>query len=295
LEKGFITFPKPPIYLPHRDISLVTFSRVGSVGKTFEITISMGSSVGKGGEWGFSSIPREEYQPLMTYCKNHKIHVENEMTESAPAPSYREFQGDLSGYGIESDVDDSDVGESRKRRRSDGAAAGGDTIGGVMGDSESEDEDFVGSSASSEAASSSSDEEAEEGSDKSDTEIKKPSPPKKKKKSTSAASSPKTSNTTKKKKDPNAPKRPMTSFLYFSQAKRPELAIEQPGLSLPETSRAIGALWKEVGADEKEIYEKMAKEDKVRYLNQMKNYTPPVDDGSVVVVKKKKPSLPCLF
>lgn len=119
----------------------------------------------------------------------------------------------------------------------------------------SEDLDFVGSSASSEAASSSSDEEAEaEGSDKSDTEIQKPTaPPKKKTKSSSAASSPKVKPAKKKKKDPNAPKRPMTSFLYFSQAKRPQLAEDQPGLSLAETSRALGVLWKAVGSDEKEV------------------------------------------
>ena len=42
------------------------------------------------------------------------------------------------------------------------------------------------------------------------------------------------------KKDPSAPKRPMSSFLYFAQSRRPSIQQENPELDLPGSDEAPG-------------------------------------------------------
>ncbi len=50
-------------------------------------------------------------------------------------------------------------------------------------------------------------------------------------------------------KDPNAPKRPPSSFLLFSREKRAEIATVRPGLSFAEQTAALGEEWRK--ADQK--------------------------------------------
>jgi HMG (high mobility group) box len=59
-----------------------------------------------------------------------------------------------------------------------------------------------------------------------------------------------------------------------------------------------GAEWKEMSADDKTKYEKMAAADKERYQREMKDYTPPADSGGgtgkkgAAAKKKKDPNAP---
>jgi hypothetical protein len=94
-----------------------------------------------------------------------------------------------------------------------------------------------------------------------------------------------------KKKDPNKPKRGLSSFMYFSQAKRKEVLARDPTLKIGDVAKAIGLLWKTVSPEDKAMYEGKAATDKQRYLTQMADYTPPdlsSDDDSDGGRKKKK-------
>lgn len=57
----------------------------------------------------------------------------------------------------------------------------------------------------------------------------------------------------KQKKDPNAPKRNMSSFMFFSNDKRQQVKDENPSLAFGEVGKELGRLWKEASAEEKEV------------------------------------------
>ena len=52
-------------------------------------------------------------------------------------------------------------------------------------------------------------------------------------------------------KDPNAPKRPMSTFLAYSNAKRAEVKKKNPTMNNVELSRALAQMWKEAPDEEK--------------------------------------------
>ena len=74
------------------------------------------------------------------------------------------------------------------------------------------------------------------------------------------------------KKDPNAPKKPLTSFIIFSSDKRSEIVNANPGMSIGDVAKQLGSLWKEISASEKTKYEELAKKDKERYERDMSLY-----------------------
>lgn len=77
-----------------------------------------------------------------------------------------------------------------------------------------------------------------------------------------------------KKKDPNAPKGARTAFVFFSTENRPMLMKEgEAKLSLTDASKKLGEMWKAMSEADKEKYNEMAKEDKVRYNNEMEAYS----------------------
>jgi len=78
-------------------------------------------------------------------------------------------------------------------------------------------------------------------------------------------------------KDPNAPKKALTSYMFFCKEKRAEIKMSNPGLKLPQVSKLLGAAWKALSEDEKKVYVDTAIADKLRYSNQMNDYNPPSD------------------
>lgn len=55
-------------------------------------------------------------------------------------------------------------------------------------------------------------------------------------------------------KDPNAPKRPMSAFLSYSNSKRSSVKRQNPGLTNAEVSRVLASMWKNANVDEKQVY-----------------------------------------
>ena len=77
----------------------------------------------------------------------------------------------------------------------------------------------------------------------------------------------------KKTRDPSKPKRAMTPFLYFACEQRKILRESGEKLPLPEQSKRIAELWREVS--DKSKYEALAGKDRERYKQEMSQYVPP--------------------
>lgn len=82
----------------------------------------------------------------------------------------------------------------------------------------------------------------------------------------------------KKKRDPAAPKKPLSAFMFFSKRNRAEMKEQNPQLSFGQLGQLMGQKWKELTDAEKKPYEALNEKDKIRYQNEMKDYTPPPDE-----------------
>ncbi|KFD52701.1 hypothetical protein M514_06357 [Trichuris suis] len=74
------------------------------------------------------------------------------------------------------------------------------------------------------------------------------------------------------KKDPNAPKRALSAFFFFSHVKRPDVQQGHPEWKVGQVAQELGRMWKELDEEQKREYEDMAVKDKVRYEQEMKEY-----------------------
>ncbi|KAL3117111.1 hypothetical protein niasHT_007514 [Heterodera trifolii] len=74
------------------------------------------------------------------------------------------------------------------------------------------------------------------------------------------------------KKDPNAPKRALSAFFFFSNEKRQEVSGEHPEWKVGQIAQELGVRWKALSDEERTIYEKKAQEDKERYAEEMRAY-----------------------
>lgn len=81
------------------------------------------------------------------------------------------------------------------------------------------------------------------------------------------------------KKDPNAPKRAMTSFFFFSNEMRPKIKEKHPELSFGDLGKKMGEMFRELTPEQKEKYEKMAQEDKQRFKRQTAEYSKSQQDS----------------
>lgn len=66
------------------------------------------------------------------------------------------------------------------------------------------------------------------------------------------------------KKDPNAPKRALSAYMFFSQDWRERIKTENPDAGFGEVGKLLGAKWKELDEDEKKPYIDQAAKDKER-------------------------------
>ncbi|CAI4229111.1 unnamed protein product [Auanema sp. JU1783] len=74
------------------------------------------------------------------------------------------------------------------------------------------------------------------------------------------------------KKDPNAPKRALSAFFFFSQDRRPDVQQQHPEWKVGQVAQELGRLWKLVSVEEKDMYERKALADKERYAEEMRDY-----------------------
>lgn len=72
---------------------------------------------------------------------------------------------------------------------------------------------------------------------------------------------------TKKKKDPNAPKKSLTAFMFFSSEARKKIKEENPDMSFGDIGKKCGELYRGLSGEEKKRFEDLAKQDKERYKN----------------------------
>ncbi|KAJ3020410.1 FACT complex subunit [Thoreauomyces humboldtii] len=269
LEKSILSIPKPPIFIAHNEISAVTFSRVAQAGgstlKTFEIKFNLRD----GPDYTFSSIAREESEPLEAFFRAKNMKVLTEEPETARA------------YVEDSDVDsENDAPRSRVKevptggnifdQEDEGSSEDEDFAPGNESDvAEEFDEAYAGSQSEGEDGAPPPKAKGSDASDESEIEevVDKPKAAKAKRPRPESASS-SSKAPAKKKAKKEGPKRGMTSFLYFSKDKRPEILADAPGLALPEVAKKLGELWKSVSQEEKAKYEEMAKVDKERYQDE---------------------------
>ena len=76
----------------------------------------------------------------------------------------------------------------------------------------------------------------------------------------------------KRKRDPNAPKRPLTAFMYFAREERPKVMKDNPNFSVPEIGKELGARWRKLEDNERAKFDALAAKDMARYQAQMKKY-----------------------
>jgi upstream-binding transcription factor len=75
-----------------------------------------------------------------------------------------------------------------------------------------------------------------------------------------------------KKKDPNAPKPPLSSFMFFSIEHRVLMRQEDPSLTVTDISKKLGALWRSMPPDQKQKYVELAAKDKQRFQLEMQDF-----------------------
>jgi hypothetical protein len=83
---------------------------------------------------------------------------------------------------------------------------------------------------------------------------------------------------------PDAPARPTSAFVYFSNHARKNLKDSHPNTKATEQSKIIGQMWKDLCPAERKQFEDLHEKDRSRYEAQMKKYQAVVDK---VEVEKK--------
>uniref|UniRef100_A0A2K5PY13 High mobility group protein B3 n=1 Tax=Cebus imitator TaxID=2715852 RepID=A0A2K5PY13_CEBIM len=76
----------------------------------------------------------------------------------------------------------------------------------------------------------------------------------------------------KKKKDPNAPKRPPSSFFLFCSEFRPKIKATNPGISIGDVAKKLGEMWNNLNDSEKQPYITKAAKLKEKYEKDVADY-----------------------
>ena len=76
----------------------------------------------------------------------------------------------------------------------------------------------------------------------------------------------------KKRVDPNKPKRPKTSFIYFCNDNRDKVKKKHPTLKLGEVMKKLGTMWKALKPEKRKKYEDLYSKDKTRYEEELDEY-----------------------
>ena len=261
LEKSFFYLPKPATLLHYADVESVEFERhsgphAAATQRTFDVAVSMRA----GATHTFHGVPKSEFQNLVNFLTAKHLKISNvDANARADAIIDDDEEEDHHAQRLRSEVDEDDHGGSDSEEDEDFAAGSESDSGGEPTDE------------------SGSDSDGESGSDSDDD-----APAKKKAKKAKTAQTAKKKTTKKKtKKDPNAPKRPLSSYMIFAGEARASVVAENPGFSIGEVGKALGAKWKAFSAEEKAPFEAKARDAKEKYEEAMKAYEAKrTEDGS---------------
>jgi len=78
----------------------------------------------------------------------------------------------------------------------------------------------------------------------------------------------------KRKKDPNAPKKALSSYMYFMNRNRARIKEANPDASFGDVARLVAAEFRSLTPDQKKIYEDLAAKDRLRYQKEMSKFVP---------------------
>eukprot|EP00636_Phaeomonas_parva_P006006 CAMPEP_0118863380 /NCGR_PEP_ID=MMETSP1163-20130328/8271_1 /TAXON_ID=124430 /ORGANISM="Phaeomonas parva, Strain CCMP2877" /LENGTH=781 /DNA_ID=CAMNT_0006797381 /DNA_START=105 /DNA_END=2450 /DNA_ORIENTATION=+ len=268
LDRSFVFIHKPTLIVRFNELQSVELQKGDAkMGlRTFDMTLTLKAAPGADRERviSFSQLEKDEYRPLLLFLQKQKVRIKNLHQEGA--------HDDLG------DDDEEDEAERRRRMMADG-----------LDDDESEDEDF-----NPDEKNSDEDSESSDGEDDDDFEDEEDLPKRRKKAKAKAPAARRkrgddgdddedaAKNKKRKRKDPHAPKKAMSAFMFFSNAKREEIKKANPEFSITDISKEAGRLWREMTDDEKKPYQAQADADKERYAKAMESYEPPEasdDDG----------------
>ncbi|XP_044152805.1 FACT complex subunit SSRP1 isoform X1 [Bufo gargarizans] len=279
LERGFIYVHKPPVHIRFDEINCVNFARGTTTTRSFDFEIETKQA----SQYTFSNIEREEYGKLFDFVNAKKLNIKNRGLKE-------KSQGTKQPYDDYADSDDDQqhdaylerMKEEGKIRENADSDDSGDETDESFNPGEEEDEvaeEFDSNPSASSSSAGSDDEEVEK--------KKKPKKPKivKERKPRKKAEG-------KKAKDPAAPKRPMSAYMLWLNASREKIKSENPGISITDLSKKAGEIWKGMGKDKKEEWDRKAEEAKRVYEKAMKEYKesapsdPPKKDKKTKTEKK---------
>ncbi|CAL4910045.1 unnamed protein product [Urochloa decumbens] len=299
LEKGFFFLPKPATLILHEEVCLykknvvdgcsfiyivscllqieyVLFDHHGAGGVTsqyFDLLVKLKNDQ----EHLFSNIQRIEYQNLFSFISGKNLKVMN------LGDGQRRTGGVTAA--LESNADDS-VDPHLERIKNQACNE----------ESDEEDEDFVVDKDDSGSPSDDSEEESsdasmgggekksskmEASSSKSPVKMKQDTgsdegsqnkKTKRKKEQKSGSDEGSQKKKAKRKKDPNAPKRAIVPFMYFSKAERANIKNSNPDLTTTEIAKKLGERWHKMTAEERQPYVEQSRVDKRRYEEESAAY-----------------------
>lgn len=84
----------------------------------------------------------------------------------------------------------------------------------------------------------------------------------------------------KKFKDPNAPKKPLTTYILYSNDVRAQIQSEHKDWPQTDIARVISKLWTDLDQQKKDEYKEIYEKDKARYLAEMVKYQEAKESGS---------------
>ncbi|XP_074316762.1 FACT complex subunit SSRP1 [Silene latifolia] len=264
LEKSFFFLPKPPTLILHEEIDYVEFQRhvvAGSNMHYFDLLVRLRTEQ----EHLFRNIQRSEYHNLNEFISLKNLKVMN--LSDGPGQAEGGVRAALESG------DDEPVDPHLNRIKN-------------LADEESDEEDEDFTMDKDDEGSPTDDSGEDDGDDGSDSDGEQERPAKREKKEPSASASKSSSKKPskdgdddgskkrkpKRKKDPNAPKKPLTAFLAFSQAERENIKKEHPGIAFTDVGKALGEKWRSLSAEEKAPYEAKAQVDKTRYNSEKDDY-----------------------
>ena len=100
-----------------------------------------------------------------------------------------------------------------------------------------------------------------------------------------------TKNTPEKKKkikDKNAPKKPANAYLIYCAENRENIKTQNPDLKPTEIVKKISENWNLLNEKLKDKYKKLAEDAKNKYIEQLKEYIPVIEEENDCNEKKQK-------
>ena len=265
--KTMVFIHKPTMFIRYEDIAHIEFQRYeGAQGRahTFDLNVSCRSIGGEPPrEYTFKGIDKKEYTFLLAYIhKNRGVDVHNLVQETGGGRG----RGRRGMYAEDADAAFAAMGSDAEDAEGSGSDDDSDfNMSEAEGnESENSDSDATGSDDSDGGSDGGSDVEGSSSSSSKKRKRGKENTKKKKKKK--AAASPKSKKPKKMpKKDPDAPKKPLSSFMMFGNAERGKIKEENPDIAFGAVGKVLGERWRALDAEAKGEFDELAKAAKAEY------------------------------